>query len=139
MDFSAESTSACATDDLPTPDAPMSIGQRPGLIRQRVEHRGGFDRTAIEIVGVGLVHRLKAMVGIDQLPERRRASHALALERGEEPMQHLVLGNDRGLDPIEVAQEGRPGAAAPATIAGTTTKLVSFTWRSNALKYSTSW
>src|SRR5262245_66556608 len=32
MDFSAESTPACATDDLPTPDAPLSIGQRPGLV-----------------------------------------------------------------------------------------------------------
>jgi hypothetical protein len=32
MDFSAESTPACATDDFPTPDAPMSIGQRPGLL-----------------------------------------------------------------------------------------------------------
>jgi hypothetical protein len=28
--FSADSTPACATEDLPTPDAPIRIGHRPG-------------------------------------------------------------------------------------------------------------
>jgi hypothetical protein len=35
-------------------------------------------------------------------------------------------------------RNGRPGASAPAAIMGTSVKRLSFTWRSNAVKYSTS-
>jgi hypothetical protein len=62
MDFSAESTPACATDDFPTPDAPIRIGQRPGFnagladpkIKARLADLGGIALTGSPSVRPGM-------------------------------------------------------------------------------------
>src|SRR5215471_11844290 len=56
MDLSAERTPAWAREDLPTPEAPIRIGQRPGPPAQRGEHRGGLGRAAVKVIRIGLRH-----------------------------------------------------------------------------------
>jgi hypothetical protein len=64
---------------------------------------------------------------------RALACRGLALERGQQPMQYLVLGDIWRFDPVKGAQH--LSACALAAITGTSAKRLSLTWRSKAVKY----
>ena len=105
MALSAESTPARATDDLPTPDAPMRIGRWSGFPASVLRTPEVSIGAAEEVVGVGLGHRFEAAIGMNELPQWRSGCGRLALERSEHLVQRLVVGDDRCFDPVQAAQE----------------------------------
>ena len=100
---------------MPTPELPTSAISRPGAAIILLDDVGGLAVAAEEEIGVLLLERDKAAIGIDGAPRLGRLRQLARLQGRHDLGERLRRGGLGALDPMELRQSrqvgGRPFGA----------------------------